>query len=74
MELVEDGDIPTIVKHFAALRTEYGALKDKIEKLESEVNDLSYNLIPTMFEVSRSKQSRSMTLEESPSTSVGSPR
>ena len=49
LKLVEDGDIPLIVKHFAALRTEYRALKDKIEKLESEVNDLSYNLIPTMF-------------------------
>ena len=49
LELVEKADIPTLVKHFAALRTEYRALKDKIEKLESEVNDLSYNLIPTMF-------------------------
>ena len=49
MELVEKADIPLIVKHFAALRTEYRALKDKLEKLESEVNDLSYNIIPTMF-------------------------
>ena len=30
MELVEKADIPLIVKHFAALRTEYRALKDKI--------------------------------------------
>ena len=50
MELVEKADIPLIVKHFAALRTEYRALKDKITKLETEVNDLSYNLIPTMFD------------------------
>ena len=50
LKLVEDGDIPLIVKHFAALRTEYRALKDKLEKLESEVNDLSYNIIPTMFQ------------------------
>lgn len=50
MKLVDDGDIPTIVKHFAALRTEYRSLKDKLEKLESEVNDLSYNIIPTMFQ------------------------
>ena len=50
MELVEKADIPLIVKHFAALRTEYRALKDKIAKLETEVNDLSYNLIPTMFD------------------------
>ena len=50
MKLVDDGDIPTVVKHFAALRTEYRALKDKVEKLEMEVNDLSYNLIPTMFQ------------------------
>ena len=50
MKLVDDGDIPQIVKHFAALRTEYRALKDKLEKLESEVNDLSYNIIPTMFQ------------------------
>ena len=41
MELVEKADIPLIVKHFAALRTEYRALKDKITKLETEVNDLS---------------------------------
>ena len=50
MKLVDDGDIPQIVKHFAALRTEYRALKDKLEKLESEVNDLSYIIIPTMFQ------------------------
>ena len=49
LELVEKNDIPTLVKHFAALRTEYRALKDKLTKLETEVNDLSYNLIPTMF-------------------------
>ena len=55
MKLVDDGDIPTIVKHFAALRTEYRALKDKIEKLEMEVNDLSYNLIPTMFDAQQVK-------------------
>ena len=55
MELVEKADIPLIVKHFAALRTEYRALKDKIEKLESEVNDLSYNLIPTMFDAQNVK-------------------
>lgn len=48
--LVERNDIPTIVKHFASLRTEYRALKDKLEKLEKEVDDLSYNLIPTMFD------------------------
>ena len=42
LKLVDEGDIPSIVKHFAALRTEYRALKDKIEKLEMEVNDLSY--------------------------------
>ena len=50
LELVEKNDIPTIVKHFDALRTEYRALKDKLTKLENEVNDLSYNLIPTMFD------------------------
>ena len=50
LELVEKNDIPTLVKHFAALRTEYRSLKDKISKLENEVNDLSYNLIPTMFD------------------------
>ena len=49
MNLVENGDIPTIVKHFAAVRTEYRSLKDKIEKLEAEVNQLSYEIIPTMF-------------------------
>jgi len=49
LALVEQNDIPTIVKHFASLRTEYRALKDKLEKLEKEVEDLSYNLIPTMF-------------------------
>ena len=52
MELVEKGDIPTIVKHFAALRTEYHSLKDKIEKLEAEVKHLSYTIIPDMFTVS----------------------
>lgn len=55
MELVEKADIPLIVKHFSALRTEYRALKDKIEKLENEVNDLSYNLIPTMFDAQNVK-------------------
>ena len=30
LELVEKADIPTLVKHFAALRTEYRSLKDKI--------------------------------------------
>jgi hypothetical protein len=49
LALVEKNDIPAIVKHFASLRTEYRALKDKLEKVEAEVNDLSYNLIPTMF-------------------------
>ena len=49
MKLVEKVTFPTLVKHFAALRTEYRSLKDKLEKLENEVNDLSYNLIPTMF-------------------------
>jgi hypothetical protein len=49
MNLVEKGDIPTIVKHFDAVRTEYRSLKDKIEKLEAEVNQLSYEIIPTMF-------------------------
>ena len=34
MKLVDVGDIPTIVKHFAALRTEYRALKDKLEKFQ----------------------------------------
>lgn len=50
LALVEKNDIPLLVKHFASLRTEYRALKDKLAKLENEVNDLSYNLIPTMFE------------------------
>ena len=50
MRLVEGGDIPTLVKHFSALRTEYRSLKDKIEKLEEEVNDLSYRHIPAAFE------------------------
>ena len=36
--------------HFSALRTEYRSLKDKIEKLEEEVNDLSYRHIPAAFE------------------------
>lgn len=49
LALVEQGDIPAIVKHFDAVRTEYRALKDKIEKLEKEVEDLSYGVIPTMF-------------------------
>ena len=48
--MVEQNDIPSIIKHFDALRTEYRSLKDKIEKLESEVNDLSYSLIPQMFQ------------------------
>ena len=55
MELVEKGDIPTIVKHFAALRTEYDSLKDKIEKLEAEVKHLSYTIIPDMFESQKVK-------------------
>ena len=50
LELVEKGDVPTLVKHFAALRGEYDCLKDKIDKLKVEVDALSYNLIPSMFE------------------------
>jgi hypothetical protein len=55
LALVEKNDIPSIVKHFSALRTEYRALKDKLDKLENEVNDLSYNLIPTMFDAQHVK-------------------
>jgi len=55
LALVEKNDIPSIVKHFSGLRTEYRALKDKLEKLEKEVEDLSYNLIPTMFETQHVK-------------------
>jgi hypothetical protein len=50
LALVEKSDIPSLVKHFASLRTEYDALKNKVDKLKKEVDDLSYNLIPTMFE------------------------
>ena len=49
LKFVEKETFRPVVKHFAAFRTEYRALKDKVEKLEAEVNDLSYNLIPTMF-------------------------
>ena len=55
LALVEQNDIPTIVKHFHALRTEYDALKDKVDKLEAEVKDLSYNIIPTMFDAQNVK-------------------
>ena len=55
LALIEKADVPTVVRHFAALRTEYRALKDKIEKLELEVNDLSYNLIPTLFDAQQVK-------------------
>lgn len=50
LTLVDSGDIPGIVKHFDALRTEYDALDDKVKKLKAEIDDLSYNIIPTMFE------------------------
>ena len=50
LALVEKADIPSLVKHFAALRTEYEALEDKIDKLKAEVNELSYKLIPDMFD------------------------
>ena len=50
LALVERSDIPSIVKHFACLRTEYEALKDRLEQVEAEVKDLSYNIIPTMFQ------------------------
>ena len=49
LELIEKNDIPLLVKHFAALRGEYDVLKAKIDKLDAEVKDLSYSLIPTMF-------------------------
>ena len=50
LALVERNDIPSIVKHFACLRTEYESLKQRLEKVEAEVKDLSYNLIPAMFQ------------------------
>lgn len=49
LALVEQADIPNLVRHFDAVRTEYRSLKEKIEKLEAEVNLLSYEIIPTMF-------------------------
>ena len=50
LALIEQADVPSVVKHFDALRNEYRALKDKLTKLENEVNQLSYDLIPTLFD------------------------
>lgn len=49
LALVETADIPAIVKHFDAVRVEYDALYDKVSKLKAEIDELSYNIIPTMF-------------------------
>jgi hypothetical protein len=49
LKVVEEGDIPTLVKHFAAVRTEYRALKEKLDDLEKEVEELSYKHIPVAF-------------------------
>lgn len=61
LELVEKADVPLIVKHFARLRDEYRTLKNKLERLEKEVDDLSYNIIPTMFD---SQQVKTIKLDD----------
>ena len=55
LTLVEQADIPSIVKHFVGLRTEYRALKDRVDRLEKEVDDLSHNLIPSIFQAQHIK-------------------
>ena len=50
LALVDKGEIAPLVTHFAALRSEYRVLKEKLETLEKEVNELSYTLIPTAFD------------------------
>ena len=50
LALVDKGEIAPLVTHFAALRSEYDNLKDKLDSLEAEVKDLSYNLIPAAFD------------------------
>ena len=55
LALIERSDIPSIVKHFACLRTEYEALLNKIETVEAHIKDLSYNYIPAMFQAQHVK-------------------
>ena len=71
MKLVEEETFLKIVKHFAALRTEYRSLKGQDQKLENEVNDLSYELIPTMFQHQNVKTIKIDNVEKSPSISAG---
>ena len=48
-ELVEQGDIPTIVRHFSDFRDLTRALQEGVEALNNHTNYLSYEIIPTLF-------------------------
>lgn len=50
LALVEQADLSAVVRHFDAVRVEYDALDDKIKKLKAEIDLLSHDLIPTLFE------------------------
>jgi hypothetical protein len=60
LTLVERGDIPAIVTHFDCLRSNYRKLKEKLNAIEAEVNDLSYTIIPNIF---NSQQVKTINIE-----------
>ena len=49
VELTDKADIPPLVTHYAALRREYDALEARLDQVKAEINDLSQNIIPSVF-------------------------
>jgi hypothetical protein len=52
LALIDNGDIVALIRHFDKLRDKYRELKAKVERLEEEVNILSYTAIPDAFNAS----------------------
>ena len=48
-EAIANNDIPTVVTHFREFRDLYDALNDRLAKLKGHVDELSHNLLPTLF-------------------------
>lgn len=53
--LADKADIPPLVKHFDDLRERYRSLKQKLTAIEKEVEDLSYTILPNMFQAQHVK-------------------
>jgi len=48
-ELALDGDTSELARHYSQVRDGYDALKERLARVDAEVNKLSYDIIPTTF-------------------------